>query len=412
MNRFQAVVSFIFILFGNQAFAGNITVCPSCEVKSLTKAIGLASNGDVITVQKGVYKEGTININKRLVIRGEGLPVFDGEMKYETFIVTHDSVTIEGLKIINVGHSYTQDNSAIRVIKSDYFILRNNLLENTFFGIFIERGKHGLIENNKVFGEAVEQFNSGNAIHLWQTENILIKGNHVKQHRDGIYLEFVDSSLIVDNISEQNLRYGLHFMFSNDDEYRNNIFKNNGAGVAVMFSKFIYMYDNRFVDNWGAASYGLLLKEIYDGEISGNVFYRNTIAVNAEGSNRLRFHNNDFERNGWALRVLGACFDNSFKHNNFLYNTFDVSYTGRLNGNLFEENFWSQYAGYDLDRDGIGDVPFRPVKLFSYVVNQVPESIVLIRSLFVGVINFSEKVTPVFTPDNLMDSRPRMFRME
>lgn len=98
---------------------------------------------------------------------------------------------------------------------------------------------------------------------------------------------------------------------------------------------------------------------------------------------------------------------NIFKNNNFLNNSFDLSYNN-LNDNLFEGNYWSDYTGYDLDKDGIGDVAYRPVKLFSYIVNKTPETIVLLRSLFVDIINFSEKVTPVFTPENLLDNKPKM----
>ena len=89
-------------------------------------------------------------------------------------------------------------------------------------------------------------------------------------------------------------------------------------------------------------------------------------------------------------------------------NSFDVSYNSKLNDNEFRSNYWSDYTGYDLDRDGTGDVPYRPVKLFSYIANKTPETIVLLRSLFMEIIDFSEKVSPVFTPDNLEDAQPLM----
>nr|HQV32829.1 NosD domain-containing protein [Calditrichia bacterium] len=151
-----------------------------------------------------------------------------------------------------------------------------------------------------------------------------------------------------------------------------------------------------------------LLKEIYDADIRENEFVQNTIGINAEGSNRVSLEKNNFMNNGWAIKFLGGCYGNKFIENNFMHNSFDVSYHGNINGNLFDKNYWSEYVGYDLDKDGIGDVPFRPVKLFSYVVNQTPETIVLLRSLFVDLINFSEKVSPVFTPDNLRDNHPLM----
>ena len=197
-------------------------------------------------------------------------------------------------------------------------------------------------------------------------------------------------------------------MFSNNDTYTNNTFENNGAGVAVMFSKSIIMKNNTFKKNWGTAAYGMLLKEINDAEIRGNNFEENTIGINIEGSNRIKYIDNDFIGNGWAIRVIGACYTNSFKGNNFLYNSFDLSYNSNVNDNSFEGNYWSNYSGYDLDKNGVGDVPHRPVKLFSYIVNRTPETLILLRSLFMDLIDFSERVSPVFTPDNLADTQPQM----
>ena len=120
------------------------------------------------------------------------------------------------------------------------------------------------------------------------------------------------------------------------------------------------------------------------------------------------YSHNSFIGNGWAIRFTGGCYDNLFEYNSFINNAFDVSYNSSLNNNLFQTNYWSEYNGYDLNKDGIGDVPYRPVKLFSYIVNKVPEALVLLRSLFIDVVNFSENVSPVFTPENLMDRKPLM----
>jgi len=408
-KRFLTIVGLALAISSN---ATEHKVCSDCAISSLTEAIKIAQPFDTIRVFGGVYTEGNIIIDKPLTVIGVDNPILDGEMKVEVVTIDADSVWFEGFTVKNVGTSYTVDHAGIRIKRRKHFTLKDNHLVNTFFGIYLEQSDSGQVVGNTVFGEAVEQINSGNAIHLWHCNHVKIIGNHIKKHRDGIYLEFVDNSEIIDNVSEDMLRYGLHFMFSNDDLYKGNIFRNNGAGVAVMFSKRIIMIDNLFQDNWGPASYGLLLKEIYDGELTGNTFLRNTTGINAEGSNRIIFTHNTFEQNGWAIRVLGACFNNVFHDNNFLYNSFDLAYTGHINDNSFDGNYWSEYTGYDLDKDGIGDVPFRPVKLFSYVATQVQESIIMIRSLFVYLIDFSEKVSPVFTPDDLMDSSPYMTPVE
>ncbi|MBC3758121.1 nitrous oxide reductase family maturation protein NosD [Hyunsoonleella sp. SJ7] len=387
-------------------YAQQIEVCNTCPIASIKKAVLAAKDFDTIQIKKGHYKEHDIIVDKPLTLIGENYPIVDGESKGEIITIVSDDVTIDGLFIINVGTSYTEDYAAIRVKKSKNFTLQNLVLEKLFFGIYIEKSNHGKIYHNKVIGDAVEEHNSGNGIQLWYSNHIEIEHNYVEHVRDGIYLEFANHCLIKNNVSAENLRYGLHFMFSNNDIYQDNIFENNGAGVAVMFSKQIKMVDNIFRKNWGTASYGMLLKEINDAEIKGNTFEENTIGINIEGSNRINYTNNDFKNNGWAVKVRGACYGNAFRSNNFLYNSFDISYNSKVNDNSFNRNYWSNYTGYDLDKDGIGDVPYRPVKLFSYIVNKTPETIILLRSLFIDLIDFSEKVSPVFTPDNLMDRYP------
>ncbi|MGZ0015571.1 nitrous oxide reductase family maturation protein NosD [Yeosuana sp. AK3] len=391
--------------------AQNIEVCNTCAVSTITAAIAQAKEYDTITIKKGTYKEHDIIIDKPLTIIGENYPIIDGESKGEIITIVSDNVSVDGLFIINVGTSYTEDYAAIRVRKSKYFVIQNVVLEQLFFGIYLEKSSYGKVYHNKVIGDAVEEYNSGNGIQLWYSNHIDIEHNYVEHVRDGIYLEFSDDCIIKNNVSANNLRYGLHFMFSNNDLYQDNTFENNGAGVAVMFSKKIKMYHNTFKENWGTASYGLLLKEINDAEIKGNTFEQNTIGINIEGSNRITYKNNHFINNGWAIKVRGACYTNSFIENNFLYNSFDISYNSKVNDNIFDKNYWSNYTGYDLDKNGIGDVPYRPVKLFSYIVNRTPETIILLRSLFIDIIDFSEKVSPVFTPDNLLDNHPLIKKM-
>ena len=408
MKYLSVLILICNLFFGFSQRPTTISVCADCEVKSISEAIKMASDFDTLLIKNGTYKEFNILIDKPLTLLGENYPIIDGEDQGEIIRIVSDNVTVDGLFIINVGTSYTTDYAAIRVVKSEHYLIQNVVLEKLFFGIYLEKSNNGKVYHNKIIGDAVDEYNSGNGIQLWYCKNVEVEKNIVQHVRDGIYLEFSDNITIKDNTSSDNLRYGLHFMFSNDDTYTNNTFENNGAGVAVMFSKRIKMIGNTFKKNWGTAAFGMLLKEINDAEISGNTFEENTIGINIEGSNRIEYKNNSFIKNGWAVKILGACYTNTFTNNNFLYNSFDISYNSKLNDNVFDQNYWSNYTGYDLDKNGIGDVPYRPVKLFSYIVNKTPETIVLLRSLFMDIIDFSEKVSPVFTPDKLLDAKPLM----
>lgn len=388
--------------------AETIQVGPGFPVRSIKEALDMARDGDEIRVHPGLYKEHELRLTRPVTLTGVGNPVIDGEHQGSVLTIQANGVSVSGFTVMNVEQSFTHDFGAIVINRSKDFTIKNNVLEDVFFGIVVKKSKTGVIAFNDVSGKAVQEASSGNGVHCWHSSGLSIHHNQLHQLRDGIYLEFVDHSQIYENTSRDNLRYGLHFMFSNHDDYHHNLFTNNGAGVAVMFSKWITMEHNTFVKNWGATAYGLLLKEIYDARLEDNVFEQNTVGINAEGATRIQYRNNRFVRNGWAVKVTGACYGNLFEGNDFASNTFDLSYNSQLNDNSFDGNYWSQYTGYDLNRDGTGDVPYRPVTLFSYVVNRTPESIVLLRSLFIDIINFSEKVSPAFTPDGLLDHRPVM----
>jgi nitrous oxidase accessory protein len=379
---------------------------------SISNAVAIANPYDTILVHEGTYPESQIIITTPLTLLSKGQVVIDGEGNGEIIRIEADSVTIKGFDIRNTGSSYLEDQAAIHVYRAQNFKLLDNVLTNTFFGIYLSKSSNGLIKGNSVNGNAKQEMNSGNAIHIWHCQQIEVISNFVQNHRDGIYLEFVDSSSVESNISENNLRYGLHFMFSNNDRYSKNTFRKNGAGVAVMFSKFIEMESNRFENNWGAASYGLLLKEIYDAVITDNVFIKNTIGIHVDGSTRIEYRHNDFINNGWAVKMAGGCLDNVITENNFIANTFDLIVSSAVNNNTFNGNYWTGYSGYDLDRDGKGDVPYRPVKLFSFVLEQSPEAVVLLRSFFVDLVNFSESVNPSITPAEVFDDLPGMRRFE
>jgi nitrous oxidase accessory protein len=200
-------------------------------------------------------------------------------------------------------------------------------------------------------------------------------------------------------------------MFSDRCRYSGNAFRENGAGVAVMYTNHVTMTGNRFEDNWGSAAYGLLLKDITDSEVERNVFRGNTVGIFAEGSNRVQVRGNDFAENGWAVRIMANATDNMFAGNNFERNTFDVATNSRRSYSTFRGNYWDTYAGYDLDGDGTGDVPHRPVRLFSLLVEQHPPALVLLRSLVVQLLDQAERVVPTLTPETLVDEAPLMRRV-
>lgn len=388
--------------------AATIRVGAGEAVRTITEAIKMAKPFDTLLVSYGVYSEGNIVVSKPLVLKGINHPVLDGQKKYEVLSVRSDSVVIDGFKVQHSGFGTMDDPGAIKLYDARNVDIINNILEDNFFGIYVQYGKHCRIRNNRIRAYGTEEQQIGNGIHCWKSDSLQIVGNTVSGHRDGIYFEFVSNSIIWRNISNANIRYGLHFMFSNSDAYITNVFRGNGAGVAVMFTKGVTMINNKFDSNWGDAAYGLLLKEISDSYIHGNRFTNNTSGVYMEGTNRIHFESNVLESNGWGMKMQASCMDNMILSNNFLGNTFDVSTNGTLVLNTFSGNYWDKYEGYDLNDDGEGDVPYHPLSLFSVIVENNPSAMLLYRSFMVSMLDRSEKVMPSLTPDNFRDDKPLM----
>jgi nitrous oxidase accessory protein len=374
----------------------------------IQEAIRKAIAHDTLIVTAGIYREGNIRIEMPLTLLGRDFPILDGDKKFEVITILSDSVEVSGFKIQHSSYATLDDPGGIKVIGSKDIRITNNLLYDNFFGVYLQEVENCLIQNNRIIAIGKEEQEIGNGIHCWKSDRILIIGNNISGNRDGIYFEFVTHSVIWRNISHGNSRYGLHFMFSNDDSYFSNIFHHNGAGVAVMFTKGVTMMNNYFLDNWGESSYGLLLKEISDAYIGGNTFKRNTAALFMEGTSRIQFERNLIQENGWGLKIQASCMDNTISDNTFTGNTFDISTNGNLVLNVFSGNYWDRYEGYDLDKDGIGDVPYHPLSLFCVIVEQNPTVMMMYRSFIIGLLDRSEKMIPSITPSNFVDIRPSM----
>ena len=395
----------LLLLFTGTATAGKVFATPDQQLQTV---INRAAPGDTILIRKGIYKQNDIRINKRLVVIGEDYPVFDGESKHEIFFVTASDVYVAGLQIQNTGHSGMVDMAGIKIQDASRVIVRDCKIYNTTYGVYLQNSTHCTVDRNEIRSNAVTELSAGNGIHAWKCNSLLISNNSVSRHRDGIYFEFVTESLVHRNNTFDNIRYGLHFMFSHNDTYSYNTFRNNGAGVSVMFTKGITMYRNKFFHNWGSSAYAILLKEISDSRIEYNEFHKNTVGIFMEGTSRIHVAWNTFSENGWAMRIQASCMDNVFEKNNFKSNSFDVATNGTMMLNEFRQNYWDKYDGYDLDRDGTGDIPYYPVSVYAVVSERIPTAMILYRSFLTNIMDQVEKVMPSIIPDELKDDQPKM----
>ncbi len=392
--------------------AGELSVCKSCAYKSISAALKMVQSADRIVVKGGYHRtdspSGFLLIDRPISLIGEDYPVIDGGHKSHVIKISSNSVHIEGFSIINSGKSDTEDYAGIYVEQADHCSIRKNIMVNNTYGIYLAKSHDCLLEANLLAGREKREILAGNGLHLWYSNRAEIKGNLIYGHRDGLYFEFAEDLLVSGNYSRKNQRYGMHFMFSHNNKIYNNEFRQNPTGVALMYSRNLFINGNSFLESRGSAAYGLLLKEINDSSIASNKFSQNTVGIFMDTSNRNRIEKNNIVHNDWAMRVLGSSDSNSFTENSVRFNHFDVTTNSRENPNRYYRNYWSHYRGYDLNRDGLGDIPYRPVQIFSYWVSSYPTALLLLKAPLVYFLEFAERLFPVISPQKLLDREPLM----
>jgi nitrous oxidase accessory protein len=320
--RRGAVCAVLSLVLAPAAHARRIDVVPAPGTP-IASALALAQPNDTLFVHRGRYREPTILVRQRVVFIGEPGAVLDGEGLRALMIVFANGVTVQGLTFRDTGFSGIDDRAALRVVDAQDCRVIGNRVERAFFGIYLARVTRCDVRDNIVSGTSGGEMDAGNGIHLWYARDVHLAGNLIQRHRDGIYFEFTHGGVVRDNISRENGRYGLHFMFSDSCRYIHNQFVRNSAGIAVMYTNHVEIRDNLFADARGSAAYGLLLKAISDSRIEQNVFRSNSVALHLEDANRNQILGNRFERNGWAVRLMTNADDNTIAGNDFVASAFD-----------------------------------------------------------------------------------------
>jgi nitrous oxidase accessory protein len=131
-----------------------------------------------------------------------------------------------------------------------------------------------------------------------------------------------------------------------------------------------------------------------------------------EGTTRVDVRHNLFQDNGWGVRVQASCSGSNFVENNFIGNSFDVTTNGSMMLNVFNNNYWDKYDGYDLDKNNIGDVSYYPVSVYAVITEKIPPAMILYRSFLTDIMDQVEKVMPSIIPDMLKDDHPLMKKMK
>ncbi len=411
---FHLIFIFSFLIYSSYRANDIIDVCyKNCIFINIQDAINKSKPNSKIYIHDGIYNlEQEILIEKpiQLIAKDSNFQVIlDAHQKQNViYIKNTENVEISGLTLKNAGYSDIKEYAGIYAENSKNCKFLNNKIQDSTYGIYLARTHNSLIQKNQILANFKKEVQSGNGIHIWNGHFNILEENFIEGHRDGIYFEYSQDLKVIKNISQKNLRYGIHFMFCHNSHITENKFIYNPTGTALMYSRSLILLENEFSHSFGNSFMGMLLKEIDQSVIKNNLFYRNTTAIYFENSNRNQIETNQFIKNSIALEVMGNSYYNQFTNNKFKENLFDVFTNSKANENVYTKNFWDKYKGYDLNKDGLGDVPYKPVSLFGFWVSKNPSLAVLIKSPIVEFLELLERVFPSLSPENLQDESPLM----
>jgi nitrous oxidase accessory protein len=396
-------------LTGVAAAAEVLTVGQSsARFQSVQAAINAAQPGDTILVQAGTYTE-QIVLNKQLTLEGAGQPVLRGTGTGSVVIVTADGCTIRGFIIEHSGGSLQDEDSGL-LLKSGDNLIEDNELRDILYGIYLYHARHNTIRRNVVSGRAwLELGERGAGLHLWNSSGNLIEGNTITTARDGMYIQTSSGNTIHHN-RVSGLRYGLHYMNSDDNRFEDNVFTYNVAGAAIMYSRRIELRRNAFTHNRGFSSFGILFQDCDEIRAEDNFIIDNATGIFLEALRKSAFRRNVIAENDVAMQIFSSADQNVFAGNNFIENLSPLYLVGKSSSTRWQENgrgnYWSDYDGYDLDGDGVGDVAHRVQNVFEYLEGNFPRLRLYLTSAAAQALATAEKTFPIIKGSAETDTAP------
>ncbi|HCA82088.1 MAG TPA: hypothetical protein DEP53_20355 [Bacteroidetes bacterium] len=377
---------------------------------SLQDRIDLAGPGDTIMVRQGMY-EGNLLLAKNVTLLGIGYPVLRGTGQGSVVVVTADSCTLAGFIIEHCGGMLVQEDAGI-LLKSTGNTIENNQLRDILFGIYLYRSHGNVIRGNRIVGrQELELGERGGGIHLWDSHYNRLIGNTVSYERDGFYIQNASHTWIESN-EVFALRYGLHYMYADSNTFLRNKFHDNVAGAAIMYSRGIVMKHNVFNHNRGFASYGILFQDCHDMTADSNIVADNVIGMFFEASTDNLFRRNLVAQNDVALEMFANSTNNIFTENSFIDNLSPLMLIGKRTetrwGHEGRGNYWSSYKGYDLDNDGIGDVPMKIQNVFTYLEGRQPNLRLYLYSPASQALAVAAEAFPIVDINSELDRQPLM----
>jgi nitrous oxidase accessory protein len=378
---------------------------PAAEMSSLQGRVDRAAPGETIVVPPGTYA-GDLVLDRPVRLVGEGRPRLVGSGRGSVVRVRAPGVILEGFDIDGVkGGDLGRDSSGVHIAARDV-VVRDCRISDALFGIYLRQADGARVERCRIRGiHGKDPGEKGSGLHVWDTTGFTFDGNVIEDVRDGFYIQSSSHGTIVRNTA-RDLRYGLHYMFSDDNAFEDNLFENGAAGAALMYSKRIVFRRNRFVRNRGFASVGLLLKACDDVVAEDNLIADNARGIFVEGSYRNTFRGNLVALSDAAIVLYDSCGQNRFEGNAFVGNLTPLALVGRRTDTAFDGNYWSDNHEPDLDGDGVSDRPFPLSSVFDHLRGNLTAADLFSRSLAARALGAAEHGFPVLREVEVFDHAP------
>jgi nitrous oxidase accessory protein len=383
----------------------------SAEIEALIEA---AEPGETILLPAGVYM-GNVRVTKSVTIDARGAGVIDGGGEGTVVEIDAPGVTLRNLVIRGSGSNVSGEPAAIRVLAPDA-VIEDNHIEDALFGIDLREAPGAIIRRNVIRGKDLEPGRRGDGIRLWWSHACVVEDNDVQGTRDMVFWYSEGLKIARNRVSDS--RYGLHFMYSHDTVLTENDLESNSVGVYLMYSNRIRLIRNTMTNNRGASGYGIGLKDCDDIVVEGNALLANRVGAYLDNSPSSVDSTGIIEGNLIAFNEIGLVatpntHDNVLTGNAFVENEEQAGVHGRgdLSHNVFSRdgvgNFWSDYAGFDLDGDAIGDLPYEPRSLFGSMLAHEPNLRLFVHSPAQQAVEFTARALPEFRPaPTLTDPAP------
>ena len=407
MRTFPAIVAGALFATG-VALAGAAVIegrPDTSQASPLQARIDAAPSGSTVEVGPGTYR-GDLVLDRPVRLVGRGRPLLLGSGAGSVVRIRADGVTVEGFDVDGrAGGDHGRDSSGVHVAAKNAAV-RDMRISRTLFGIYLYRADGAIVERCDIRGiPGKEPGEKGSGVHVWATDGFRLSGNTIRDVRDGFYIQSSSHGVVIGNVA-RDLRYGLHYMFADDNRFEDNIFENGAAGAALMYSRRIVFRRNRFLHNRGFASVGLLLKACDEVTAESNLIADNARGIFLEGSTKNLFRGNVIAESDSAIVLYDSCSENRFEGNSFIENLTPLEFVGRRTDTRFDGNYWSGNDVPDLDGDGVSDREYRLSSVFDHFRGNLTAADLFTQGLGAAALAAAERALPVLDPAPVADRRP------